>query len=56
MGRIAGGVTDLMTWIQSGGDPGLVPGVQIAGQYWYRDAGASFDVGLTDAVDLTLLP
>jgi hypothetical protein len=33
-----------------------VPGVQIAGQYWYRDAQASFSVGLTDAVDLTLLP
>ena len=48
---------DLMAWIQSGADPGLVPGVQIAGQYWYRsDAPASFSVGLTDAVDLALLP
>ena len=36
--------------------PALVAGSQVAGQYWYRDQGAAFNTGLTDAVDFTLLP
>jgi len=47
---------DFRSWVTGGADPGLVPGIQIVGQFWYRDAGASFSTGLSDAVDFVLLP
>lgn len=40
------------TYVQTGVDPALVPGVVVFGQYWFRDPGdpAGFGTGLTDAV------
>ena len=47
---------DFRSWALGGSDPGLVPGTSLVGQFWYRDAGAPFDTGLSDAVDFVLLP
>jgi hypothetical protein len=43
-------------WMETGKDPALVPGVVVNGQFWYRDKGASFDTGLSDAIEFNVLP
>ena len=40
--------------VQSGVDPALVPGVEVWAQYYSRDPGDPFMVGLTDAVTFTI--
>lgn len=45
---------DLDAWIVSGSDPALGPGVRMNVQYWFRDPGDGFGVGLSDAAELTL--
>jgi hypothetical protein len=47
---------DFRSWALSGKDPALSAGVQVVGQFWYRDAGAPFSTGLSDAVDFFVLP
>lgn len=47
---------DFLAWQASGADPTLVEGVQVEAQYWYRDPGDAFTVGLTDAVEFLLIP
>jgi hypothetical protein len=47
---------DFNARIQSGLDPNLVPGVRVHAQYWYRDAGAPFQTGLSDALEFDVLP
>ena len=48
---------DFKAYALSGADPGLVPGVSVYAQYWYRDpANAHGGVGLTDAAAFTLCP
>jgi hypothetical protein len=48
---------DFNAQIQSGADPGLVPGVTVNGQYWYRDPPSPpVNTGLTDAIELTIGP
>lgn len=42
--------------IQGGGDPNLVSGAQVFGQYWTRDPGSPSTTGLTDAISFTILP
>lgn len=43
--------------IQSGIDPGLVPGQSVYAQYWYRDPlGATYPSGLSDAVTFEIQP
>jgi len=42
--------------IQGGADPGLVPGVSVYDQYWYRDPQSSSTTGLSDAVAFDVLP
>ncbi|MBJ01311.1 MAG: hypothetical protein CMK00_00410 [Planctomycetes bacterium] len=47
---------DFNTWIASGVDPGLTAGTTVYAQHWYRDPGAAFPTGLTDAIQFTLEP
>jgi hypothetical protein len=47
---------DFNSWMASGFDPGLTPGVQIFAQYWYRDPADPFTVGLTDALTFLIGP
>ena len=47
---------DFNARIQSGADPNLVPGARVNAQYWYRDSGSSFDIGLSDAIEFDILP
>lgn len=49
-------VFDLNAYIQSGADPMLGVGVEIFGQYWYRDPLSSGAAGLSDALSITLQP
>lgn len=42
---------DFNSWIRSGVDPNLVLGVQVNGQFWYRDAADPFGTGLSDAIE-----
>ena len=50
-----GFVFDGNGWIQSGTDPGLVPGVEVHGQFWFRDPPGTFGAALSDAIELTIL-
>ena len=45
---------DFNAWMQGGGDPSLAPGVQVDGQYWYRDPQSPSTTGLTDAIELVI--
>jgi hypothetical protein len=45
---------DFNVRVQSGIDPALVPGVEVWAQYYSRDPGDVFMVGLTDAVTFTI--
>ena len=47
---------DFNALIQGGGNPNLVPGVQVNGQYWYRDPQSPSTTGLTDAIEFTIEP
>jgi hypothetical protein len=47
---------DMNPRIQSGYDPLLVAGTTVYAQYWSRDAGSSFNTGLTDGVQFTIAP
>jgi hypothetical protein len=47
---------DFGAWMRSGVDPALTAGTQAAAQYWYRDPGATYNAGLSDAVTLTITP
>jgi len=47
---------DFNAEIWSGKNPALAAGVQVNAQYWYRDRGAVSGTGLSDAVELTILP
>jgi len=49
---------DMNALIQGGSDPGLVPGVSVFAQYWYRDPllGGDHPAGLTDAITFTIAP
>ncbi len=42
--------------IQSGANPGLVPGTLVHGQFYYRDLQSSFFVGLSDGVEFQICP
>ncbi|HUR28487.1 MAG TPA: metallophosphoesterase, partial [Planctomycetota bacterium] len=54
-GTCGGGYADdFQARIQSGIDPALQAGVTVDAQYWYRDPPASFGVGLSDALQLTI--
>jgi hypothetical protein len=45
---------DFNARVQSGVDPALVPGVEVWAQYYSRDPGDPFAVGLTDSVVFTI--
>ena len=45
---------DFNAWARSGADPALVPGAQVWAQYYSRDPGDAFQVGLTDAIAFAL--
>jgi hypothetical protein len=47
---------DFNARIQSGVDPALAAGVIVDAQYWSRDGAASFQTGLTNAVEFTISP
>jgi hypothetical protein len=47
---------DFNARIQSGADPGLVPGADVYAQYWSRDPQSSSTTGLTNAVGFTIQP
>jgi len=49
---------DFNAWIQGGNDPGLVPGVSVFAQHWYRDPylGPPHPVGFSDALTFTIVP
>ncbi len=47
---------DFNAHIQSGVDPLLVAGVQLAAQYWSRDPGSPSTTGLTDAIEFAVCP
>lgn len=47
---------DFNAWIQSGSDSTLAPGVQVNGQYWYRDPQSPSTTGLTDAIEFLICP
>jgi FG-GAP repeat len=47
---------DFNARIQSGFDPGLVPGVSVAAQYWSRDPLDAYGTGLSDALLFTVGP
>jgi hypothetical protein len=49
-------VFDMNARIQSGVDAGLIPGVDVYGQFWMRDPTAPFTTGLTDAIQVTICP
>jgi hypothetical protein len=45
---------DFNARIQSGVDPALVVGVEVYAQFYYRDPGNTFGVGLSDAVKFAI--
>jgi hypothetical protein len=45
---------DFNAWISSGADPALVSGQQVWTQWYYRDPGASFSVGLSDGLTVVI--
>jgi len=47
---------DFNAWMQGGSDPNLAVGVQVNGQYWYRDPASPSTTGLTDAIEFTVRP
>ncbi len=47
---------DFNARIQSGIDPTLQAGVEVYGQYWFRDPPDTFGVGLSDAIHFTIAP
>jgi FG-GAP repeat len=47
---------DFNARIQSGVDASLVAGAIVDAQYWMRDGAASFQTGLSDALQLTIAP
>jgi len=47
---------DLNARIQSGIDPALAAGVTVDAQYWTRDGQASFQTGLSNALELVITP
>jgi hypothetical protein len=47
---------DFNARIASGVDAGLTAGTTVYAQHWYRDPGASFPTGLTDAIQFTIEP
>jgi len=49
-------VFDFEAFAKSGADAGLVPGAVVDAQWWYRDGGSSFGVGLSNALQFELCP
>ena len=47
---------DFNAVIQAGSDPGLVPGAQVFGQYWYRDPASPSGTGLSDSISFSICP
>ena len=47
---------DFNAWIQAGSDVNLIPGVQVNGQYWYRDPQSPSKTGLTDGIEVVVCP
>jgi hypothetical protein len=45
---------DMQQHIQSGIDPGLIPGATVFAQYWFRDPPAASGSGLSDAVQFVI--
>ena len=49
-------VFDFNSWMQGGSDPNLATGVQVNGQYWYRDPASPSTTGLTNAIEFKVCP
>lgn len=47
---------DFNALIAAGSDASLVPGVQVNGQYWFRDPPATFGSGLSNAIEFVIQP
>ena len=47
---------DFNAWMQGGHDVFLTVGVQVNGQYWYRDPASPSTTGLTDAIEFVIGP
>jgi len=47
---------DFNAWIQAGSDVNLIPGVQVNGQYWYRDPQSPSKTGLSDGIEVVVCP
>ncbi len=47
---------DFNAWVRTGNHAVLVPGVQVNGQFFYRDPASPSTTGLSDAVEFVLLP
>ena len=47
---------DFNAWMQGGQDPNLILGVQVNGQYWYRDPQSPSTTGLTDGIEFSVCP
>jgi hypothetical protein len=47
---------DFNAWIAAGHDPALTAGVDVDGQYWYRDPADPFRTGLSNGVEFTIVP
>ena len=47
---------DFNAWMQGGNDVNLVVGREVNGQYWSRDPGSTFGVGLTNGVRFVICP
>jgi hypothetical protein len=47
---------DFNEWLRSGSDSGLVPGVVVNAQFWFRDPADPHRVGLTDGIQFTIRP
>jgi hypothetical protein len=48
--------TDFNARIRSGVEPALVAGVVVDARYWMLDGAASFQTGLSNAVEFTIVP
>jgi hypothetical protein len=47
---------DFNAWITAAHDPALTAGVDVDGQYWYRDPADPFRTGLSNGVEFTVVP